>query len=116
MKLTRQLSYMTTDPLNAATADQLALKYRLNLEVVEPRDLPLLEAHGADVILDWDFLPNDYRAKILNGMDLNVLAVHGRDLDEALSSFLPQRGIFCASRLDHHLFEALVGSEGSSAA
>jgi hypothetical protein len=103
------LGYLTTDSLNAATAETLAAKYGLDLEVVEPRDLRRLERERANLVIDWDCIPEDYQAKLLNGTTVNIVAIQGYNIGDALAGFLPRRGIICSPRLDHHLFQALAG-------
>src|SRR5262245_6620199 len=106
--------YVTTDPLNAATAEALADKHGLDLEVAEPRDLPRLEREEARLVLDWDFLPEDHRTRLLNGTRAQVAAVHGHSLGEALSSFLPRRGVLCGTRLDARFLLALRGDASAA--
>src|SRR5262245_39133581 len=100
--------YLTIDQTNAARAESLANRFALALEVAEPRDLPRLERQGAKLVLDWDFLPQDYQDRLLNGTGADVVAVHGYNLPDALVSFLPRRGILCSRTLDEQLFEALA--------
>lgn len=101
--------YFTPDSLNAATAEVLADRHGVDLEVAEPRDLPRLERERADLIIDWDFVPEDYRTKLLNGSVVNVVAVHGYNVPDSVASFLPRRGIIFSRRLDDHFFQALAG-------
>jgi hypothetical protein len=101
------LHYLTTDPVNGCTAATLAAQYDLDLEVVEPRDLPRLERERADVILDWDALSQDYQTMLLNGTAVNIVAIHSYNLSDGLASFLPRRGIVCGRRLDEQFFEDL---------
>lgn len=108
MTLMKLVGYLTTDPMHAATAEALAARYGLELEVVEPRDLPKLECQSVDFVLDWDFIPEDNRAQLLNSTAVNIVAVHGYNLGDGLASFLPRRGIICSRRLDQHLFQALA--------
>ena len=88
----------------------------MDLEVVEPRDLPRLQREKADLVVDWDFLPEDHQAKLLNGTPVKVVAVHGFNLGESLSSFLPPREILFTRHLDDHLFRALAEDDASGAA
>ena len=106
--------YLTTDDVNAAASMDLADRHGLTLEIAEPRDLPRLEAERADLVVDWDYIPADYRAKLLNGTAVNVLAVHGYDLDDYLGAFLARRGILCGRLLDDHLFRALAPRTGAA--
>jgi hypothetical protein len=110
----KPLGYFTTHAVNAGTAAALADMHGVELEIVEPRDLPRLQRERAALIVDWDYLPADYQAKLLNGTEVNVVAIHGYNLDDGLASFLPRRGILCSRRLDHHLFRALA--DGAKAA
>jgi hypothetical protein len=102
------LGYLTTDSMNAATAEVLAARYGLKLEVVEPRDLPQLECQSVDFVLDWDFIPEDSQAELLNSTAVNIVAVHGYNLSDGLAGFLPRRGIICSPRLDCRLVQALA--------
>jgi len=110
----RLLGYLTTDPVNATTAEALAAQHGVDLQIVEPRDLPRLEAERIDLVLDWDFIPEDYRAKLLNGTAVNVVAIHGYGLSDSLASFLPRRGILCGPRLDQHFLQALTGKDNAA--
>ena len=114
MKKNTHYHYLTTDPLNAATAESHAARHGLELKVVEPRDLPRLEQDRASVVVDWDFLPEDLRTYLLNGTAVQVVAFHGYDLGDSVAGFLPRRGILCGPRLDENFFQELV--RGSSAA
>src|SRR5438105_2381786 len=100
--------YLTTDSMNAATAGALVAMYGLELEIVEPRDLPRLERQSANLIVDWEFIPEDYLARLLNSTAVIIIAVHGYNLDEGLAGFLPRRGITYSPRLDDRLFQALA--------
>jgi hypothetical protein len=110
----RLLGYLTTDPVNAATAETLAARLGIALQIIEPRDLPWLECEPIDLVVDWDFIPEDYRARLLNGMAVNIVAIHGYGLSDSLASFLPRCGIFCGRRLDQQLMEALTGREDAA--
>lgn len=102
------LHYLTSDALNAETAEALAHRHGFTLEVVDPRDLPRLAHDQSALIVDWDYLTEDDRAKLLNRA-LNVVAIHGFNLSDSLASFLPRsQGIICSRRLDDHLFAALA--------
>jgi hypothetical protein len=114
MELTKRLRYLTTDCVNASTAEALAAHYGLALELVEPRDLPRLERERADLVVDWDGIPEDDRARLLNGTAVNLVAVHGYNLGDGLAGFLPRRGILCGRQLGHHLFRALAGPAGAA--
>jgi hypothetical protein len=111
-----RLAYLTTDPCNAATAEALAATYRLELDIVEPRDLPRLEREQADLVLDWDALPPDYQSQLLNSAAVHVVAIHSYNLDDGLASFLPARGILCGRRLDDRFVEALTAAARARAA
>lgn len=101
-------TYLTIDATNAATAQELADRHAVPLNVAEPRDLSRLEREEARIVLDWDFLP-DYRAKLLNGSAAKVVALHGFQIPDSVASFLPRRGIIVSRRLDDYLFQALAG-------
>jgi hypothetical protein len=109
MKLPKLLGYLTTNPQHAATAEALATQHGFDLEIVEPRELLRLEHEHADLVLDWDFLPEEYQKHLLNGTTVNIVAIHGYNLSDSLAAFLPRRGILCARRLDEQLFQALRG-------
>ncbi len=108
MKLTKPLHYLTLDPVNALDAAALAAGYGLDLEIVEPRDLPRLGRERAALVVDWDFLPEDDRAALLKDSGVQVVAVHGYNLDDGVARFLPRRGIRCGKRLDRRLFQGLA--------
>jgi len=105
----RVLGYMTTDPVNANTAQALAARHGLDLQVVEPRDLPRLKGERMDLVIDWDFIPEDCRAILRKNTAVNIVAIHGYDLDDSLALFLPLRGILFSPRLDQQLMKALTG-------
>ena len=110
------LAYLTTDPCNAAAIETLAAKEQLALEIVEPRDLPRLEREHADIVLDYDFLPPDDRARLLDSDAVRVVALHGYNLDDGLANFLPRRGVLCRRRLDDRFVQALTAAARSRAA
>jgi hypothetical protein len=110
------LAYLTTDPSNAATFEELAATHQLDLDIVEPRDLPRLEREQAALVLDWDVLPPDYQARLLNSAAIDVVAIHSYNLDDGLASFLPARGILCGRRLDEHFVQALTVAARARAA
>ena len=106
----KPLVYVTTDRLyNGSAAEALADRHGVALEVAEPRDLPRLERERAAVVVDWDGLPEDYRAKLLNGAAVTVVAVHGHNVPDSVSDFLARRGVLFSPRLGHGLFQALAG-------
>ena len=57
---------------NAAAAETHADRCGLTLEVVDPRDLSRLARERADVVLDWDYLPEEMRGRLLDGATVNV--------------------------------------------
>jgi sugar/nucleoside kinase (ribokinase family) len=101
---TNALCYLSIDEVNIALARQLAGACGIDIEPIEPRDLPALD--GARVILDWDSIPAEDRDRALQRC--NVRAIHGYSLDDARAGFLPERGILISRRLDRKLFEALI--------
>jgi hypothetical protein len=105
----KTLSYLTTHAVNADTATALAAMHGVDLEIVEPRDLPRLQCERAELIVDWDSMPDDYRAELQNGTGVKTVAIHGYDLDEGIAGFLPWQGIICSRRLDHHFFRTVAG-------
>lgn len=100
----KPLHYLTTDPVNANAAEALAAG--LPLEAAEPRDLPRLRRPGALVILDWDHLPADSRAALLDAVE--VLGVHGYNLSDSVTRFLAARGVVVGRRLDEPFVTALA--------
>jgi hypothetical protein len=110
----RLLGYITTDPVNATTAEALAAQHGVDFQIVEPRDLPRLEREPIDLVVDWDFIPEDYRARLLNSTALKVAAIHGYGISDSLASFLARRGIICSPRLDQHFFQALTGKDNAA--
>jgi hypothetical protein len=114
MKSMKPLAYLTTDPTNAAAAKLLAANHGVDLEVIEPRDLDRLDREPKALILDWDYLPEDYRAGLLDGSGANVVAIHGYNVGDGPASFLPRRGILHTPRLDAHLFWLLIAGENAA--
>jgi hypothetical protein len=108
------LGYLTTDACNATAAEALAARHCLHLEIVEPRDLPRLEREPIDLVVDWDFIPEDYRSKLLNSMAVNIVAIHGYGLSESLAGFLRRRGIECNPRLNQRFLQALIGRDNAA--
>ena len=105
----KTLGYLTTHSVNAGGAAALAAMHGVDLEIVEPRDLVRLERERAELIVDWESMPDDYRAKLLNGTEVKIVAIHGYNLAEDIAGFLSRRGIICSRRLHHHLFRAVAG-------
>jgi hypothetical protein len=105
----KTLGYLTTHSVNAGTAAALAVDHGVDLEIVEPRDLLRLERERVELIVDWESMPDDYRAKLRNGTEVKIVAIHGYNLDQGIAGFLPWPGIICTRRLDHHLFQAVAG-------
>jgi hypothetical protein len=81
----KALRYLTTDALNAATAEALAARYGLDFEVIEPRDLQQPECKTNNLLVDWDFVPQDYQEKLLNGRIADIVGIH----------WVPCRGVRC---------------------
>jgi len=105
------LGYLTTDPCNTTTAEALAAQHGVDFQIVEPREMPRLEREPIDLVVDWDFIPEDYRAKLFNGTAVNIVAIHGFGLSDSIASFLPRRGIVCSLRFDRHFMQALIGKD-----
>jgi hypothetical protein len=99
---------MTTDSVNAETAEKLAAQCGFDLEIVEPRDLTRMEREQAPVVVDWDFVPGEQHARILSGAAGRILGVHGYNLGEDLTRFLPRRRIAYRPKLDVKLFRTVV--------
>lgn len=104
----KPIFYLSIDPANAAAAAALAKRAGITLRTAEPRDLPALERDFADVVLDWDFIPEDYRDAILIGTRINLIAVHGYGVGDLLATCLPRNGVIYRKRLDRGLFRALM--------
>src|SRR6476620_3268639 len=109
-----KMYYLTQDRLNAATAEELAEQHGLELEVVEPRDVPRLSE--GYIILDWDFLPADLRSNLLGGSRVIPIGVHGHNLGESLESFLPEQGTVWSRWLDDEFFHMIIGQFASARA
>ena len=103
-----KLYYLTTDAENADDAQRLAADEGIDLEVAEPRDLLRLEREGAGVVLDWDSVPHEYRSPLLDG-SARLVAVHGYQLSDSVTSFLPRRGTLVSRHLDRAFVAALAG-------
>jgi hypothetical protein len=110
----KPLGYFTTDPCNATTAKALAAQHGVDLQIVEPRDLPRLEDEPIDLIVDWDFIPEDDRVSLLNGTSLKIVGIHGYGLSDSLTRFLPRRGNVCSRRFDQHFLQALTGKDNAA--
>jgi hypothetical protein len=105
----KRLWYITPDTLfNGSAAAALAGSHGLALDIAEPRDLKRLEREQADVVIDWDGMPPDYRARLLNGTAVRVVAVHGFNVPDSVSGFLARRGVLISPRLGHAFFQALA--------
>jgi hypothetical protein len=100
----KSLGYLTTHSVNANTAAALAAMHGVDLEIVEPRDLVRLERERVGLIVDWESMPDDYQARLLDGTDVKIVAVHGYNLDEGIGGFSPSEEIICSRRLDDELF------------
>jgi len=110
MKSPHQLfHYLTVDPLNAATAEELASDCGLAVELAEPRDLPRLESQNALLILDWDYLPPEDRDRVLTSSALQVVAIHGFTVTDSVTRFLLRRGALCYMQLGQEMFRGLAG-------
>jgi hypothetical protein len=101
------MHYLTVDQLNAATAEQLADDRGVSLEPAEPRDIPQLEKQNARIILDWDFIPPDYRDRVLASSTLRVVAIHGFNVPDSVAAFLQRRGILSFKLLCPEMFRSL---------
>jgi hypothetical protein len=101
--------YLTTDAVNADTALGLAPAEGIDLEIAEPRDLPRLEGEGAEVILDWDFVPAEDRSRLLDGSAARLAGVHGYHLSDSVASFLLCRGTLVSRHLDRAFVATLAG-------
>jgi hypothetical protein len=110
----KTLGYLTAHSVNADMATALAARHGVELEIVEPRDLLGLEREWPELIVDWDSMPDDYRAKLLNGTEVKIVAIHGYNVDEGSAGFWPWPGIVCSRRLDHHLFRAVAAEVEAS--
>jgi len=98
------LYYLSTDRGNGAEAWKLACGRKIDLELIEPRDLPGLD--GARVIVDADSISRRDRERLVNSGRLTVVAMHGYSLEEA-EAFLAERGVVVCRRLTAELFSAL---------
>jgi hypothetical protein len=104
----KKLYYLTTDDVNATTAQSLASGLGIDLEPAEPRDLPRLMGEDAEVVLDWDHLPPDDRSGLLNGSAVRLVGVHGYNIGDSVASFLPLRGVVVSRHLDQAFVAALA--------
>ena len=103
--------YFSTDHDNAVAAGNMGLSYGLNIEHAEPRDLPKLESRQCGVIMDWDFVPADYRARLLNGSPAKVVAVHGYQIPDSVGSLLAERrNIIVSRKLNNEFVRAVAGN------
>jgi hypothetical protein len=103
----KTLYYLTTDEVNASTARALASALGIDLETAEPRDLPRLAGEHAEVVLDWDFLAPEDRSSLLNGCAVRVVGVHGYNVGDSVTGFLPLRGVLVSRHLDRDFLAAL---------
>ena len=98
-----------------AVVAALAAKFGLKIRIVEPRDLPLLAQEQADLIVDWDYLPDDCRKQLLNVAAFSIVAIHGYNINDDLAAFLVRGGIICPHWLDDKLFAELASAETRAA-
>jgi hypothetical protein len=105
----RSFHYMSTDQVNAAAAEAIAVSYRISLEPAEPRDLPRLEGGNARLLLDWDCFSSEDRKRLLDNESLYIVADHGFNMGDSVSRFLSARGTLCRRRLDEQIFKYLSG-------
>lgn len=112
--MNEMLYYVTTDETNASSALGLASAAGIHLEPAEPRDLPLLEREAARVVLDWDYLPADLRARLLNGTACRLAGVHGYQVGDSVGGFLAVRGIVVSRHLDEAFVAALADSASAA--
>jgi hypothetical protein len=105
----KQLYYLTTDEANASMAEPLVFAEGIHLEPADPRDLPRLRRKAAAVVLDWDHVPPETRAHLLNGFAGHLVGLHGYQISDSVAGFLPQRGIVVSRRLDQAFVAALAG-------
>jgi hypothetical protein len=112
-----KIAYVTIDPVNEALAARLAAECRLDLEPLEPRDC----RDGFDrFVLDWDFLPPQWRQDVLKELKSRptpaVVALHSYHLDEAEAALLDLRGVKVFRYLSPELLLSLGKAGGQSAA
>ena len=103
----KTLYYLTTDEVNASTARGLAAGLGIDLEAAEPRDLPRLASEEAKVVLDWDFLLPEDRSSLLNGSAVWLVGVHGYNVSDSVTGFLPLRDVVVSRHLDRAFLAAL---------
>ena len=101
------MKFATHNPDNAREAEDRGPLYGIHIEAVDCRDIPRLEQEEAQVILDWHYLPDDYRDRLINGSAVRVVGIRGYDV--AGADFLTRRGTIISADLDD-LFAALAGA------
>src|SRR5262245_27078414 len=99
--------YVTIDETNAQA--MLLLAASCGVEVAGPRDLAWLQERNAEVVLDWDFLPGDERARLVDDDGrLRLVGLHGYGLSDSVAGFLRRAGVLVSGRLDEEFVRALL--------
>jgi hypothetical protein len=113
-----RFAYLTTDEMNEALAQELALACSVALDSLTPKDGPPDEGYDA-VLCDWDFWPAEHRQELLAGLDgppYRPLAVHGHSLDAGQVEALRRRGVAVYVGLGPEVFLQLRGAALSARA
>ena len=105
------LAYLTTDLVNASTVESFASQHCIPVQTIEPRDLTKLDFSHFDLILDWDYIPDEIRVWLMRTAELKVVAIHGYGVSDSLAGFLPRRGVFYSPKLTQHFLFAISASK-----
>jgi hypothetical protein len=101
-----RIAYLSTDPVNAALAGQLAAACGLDLSQADPRGAARPDGTRA-ALFDLDFLPREHLERLLEELGQCPAAAHGYNLGGGLRRRLKAAGVFARRRLAPPLFKWL---------
>jgi hypothetical protein len=98
-----RIAYLTTDDVNHDLAQRTADRCGATLEILALNG-PIPKGGYDAVLVDWDYLPADYRqpilAALLAGRWPCPVAVHGCHLEDDMRDTLGQSGVAIHRRLE----------------
>jgi hypothetical protein len=110
-----RFAYLTLDVVNENLAARLAAAAGLSFRTLTLRD-PVPDGRGDVVLYDLDFLPADYRERLLadlkSGRWSGRVGVHSYSLTRRLARALRRRGVVVTRRLRGGLFRRLRDRAG----
>jgi hypothetical protein len=105
-----RFAYLSLDVVNQELASRLAARAGVRLNTLTFRD-PVPNGPHDVVLYDLDFLPDNYRERLLDnltsGAQSGRIAVHGYGLSLRIARALRRHGVFVARRLRGNLFQRL---------